>query len=470
MKARLQTSLTQQLAITPQLQQAIRLLQLPVSELATELSDAVASNPLLEWAGESPDDGGESPIGRDAATDAVSESPTVAPLSDDTPWSASGSGREDDNGDEDFSQRLSSEQDLQGHLRSQLHLHPLSPCDAAIGDVLVDAIDADGYLRTPLEDIAAILPSPLQVTPHRVLAVLRLIQSLEPTGVGARDLAECLTLQLQQLPGTTPAHTLALQLAAGDLQQLPRTRMEDLARRHQVDPPTVQAAIALLRSLNPRPGSQFSTDDDRDHVLPDIILWRANGQWQARLGAHAGPPVTINQQYAGMIGQCSDGDAGYLRAQLQQARWLIKGLQARGQTLLRVAQCLIRHQSGYLEFGEQALMPLTLREIAAELELHESTISRAIAGKYVQTPRGTVPMRQFFSQAVVGGDGNEASGTAIQAVIRRLVEAENPRKPLSDAKLVEQLQAAGITVARRTVAKYREAMSIPPSHERVRMG
>lgn len=476
MKARLQTNLSQQLAITPQLQQAIRLLQLPVSELAAELGEAVASNPLLEWAGEQghdtpapsspPDQDGQ---GHEASATDGSDG-HGEPLHDDRPWSGSSGGERDDSA-ADITERLGNGQDdLQAHLQAQMRLLPLNALDSAIATLLIDAIDADGYLRAPLEEIAAGLPPPHAVSERQVLTVLRLVQDMDPAGVGARDLGECLQLQLRQLPALTPGLELATQLAASHLSQLPRLGSEGLSRLLRRDRAEVQTAIDLLRSLDPRPGSRHARNEDSDHVLPDIIIWRGGGQWQARLGAHAGPPVTINQHYARLIGHCSDTDSGYLRSQLQQARWLIKGLQARGQTLLRVAQSLIRHQSGFLEFGEQALMPLTLREIAAELELHESTVSRAIAGKFVQTPRGTLAMRQFFSQAVVGDDGNEASGTAIQATIRRLIEAENPRKPLSDAKLVEQLQANGIKVARRTVAKYREAMSIPPSHERVRMG
>lgn len=469
MKPRLHAALGQHLAMTPQLQQAIRLLQMPVTELATELAEAVASNPLLEWAGDEapampPTDSPADGHSRDQARHSDDAGPDVSTYA--------GSSHSDDADTTDPTARLTAGTSLQEHVRWQLHLRPLPPPDQAIGAALTDALDADGYLRVPLEEIAETLLPDWQVSTEQILAVLRLIQDMEPAGLGARDLAECLLLQLRE-PSASVApdvHALAIRIARECLPQLPRLGVDGIARLLKAPTAMTASAIELLRTLDPRPGRAHATTGHDDHLLPDIVIYRHRGQWQARLGAHAGPPVTLNQHYTGLIGACSDSDANYLRGHLQQARWLIKGLEARGQTLLRVAQSLIRHQSAFLEFGDQALHPLTLRELAGELDLHESTISRAVAGKYAHTPRGTLPLRQFFSQGVGSSETNETSGTAIQATLRQLVEAENPRKPLSDAKLVTLLNEAGITVARRTVAKYREAMSIPPSHERVRMG
>lgn len=479
MKTQLHASLGQHLTLTPQLQQALRLLQMSTAELDVELARAVASNPLLEWADEAtspPAPAAQPAAGDSAPTEAVTDTGSnEAGGGDWTPdqgaWAGGGHGGSfDDDDHDDPAYRLSSAGDLGDHLRWQLHLLHLSERDRSIGAALIDAIDNDGYLREPLADIACALQPEIIAGEEEILAVLRHVQQLDPPGIGARDLGECLALQLAALPAGTEGRALALRIAAGPLQRLPRAGIDGLARELREPADAVATAVSLLRSLNPRPGSDHGQNSHDTYVLPDVVVWRQRGQWQAALAGHAGPRVVIHRGYEQMLHNCSSADAGYLRSHLQEARWLIRGLQARGLTLLRVARSLLQHQAGYLEFGEQAMRPLTLREIASELELHESTISRAIAGKFIRTPRGTVPLRQFFCSGVDTGNGGEASSTAIQAVIRRLVEAENPRKPLSDAKLVDLLKEAGVAVARRTVAKYREAMNIPPSHERVRIG
>ena len=459
MKQRLHTTLGQQLTMTPRMQQALHLLQLPSVELAAELTEAVAGNPLLEWA----EDG-------QADTEAESDPATVDLPVLTAAVTATGARPDQEPGDGAVELRAI-EPDLRHSLQSQVDLLRLSPADRAIACALVDAIDDDGYLRTPLEEIAVHVMPQRPPAVEAVLAVLRLVQSLDPPGVAARDLGECLRLQLLALPETTAWRGLAIALTAPDvLQQLPRQDLPRLSRQLGVTQEDLHSAIALLRAQSPRPGNTHALQSDDPGVLPDLVIWRQQQHWQVRLGPHAGPPVTISQHYSQLIGQCSTADAGYLREQLQQAQWLIKGLQARGKTLLRIGQALLQHQTGFLLHGQAALRPLTLRQLADELGLHESTLSRAIAGKFVQTPRGTVPLRLFFSQAVNAADGEDHAGTAIQAVIRQLVDQEDPRKPLSDARLVQQLKERGMTVARRTVAKYREAMSIPPSHARVRMG
>lgn len=475
MKTRLNTTLSQQLALTPQLQQALRLLQMSATELEQEVAQAVASNPLLEWAEEAPPRSSEpgpdsaapapaSPSGEDAGNDAGSNDW----MPDQGPW-AIGSTHDDER--EPPALRLTGEgQDLTEHLRWQLHLLNLSQRDRSIGLALIDAIDGDGYLREPLEALVQALQPELSVSSEEILAVLRHIQGMEPTGVGARDLGECLALQLQLLPADTEGRALALQIAQTALARLPRAGIDGLARELRQPVEAVASAVSLLRRMEPRPGRHVGQEDPGSWVLPDVVIWRQRGRWQAALAGHSGPPVVIHRGYEQMLGHCSSSDASYLRSHLQQARWLIRGLQQRGQTLLRITRQLLVHQAAYLEYGEQALRPLTLREMASELELHESTISRAIAGKYVRTPRGTVALRDFFSTAVETGNGEETASSAIQASLRQLIEAENPRKPLSDAKLTDLLKQSGVTVARRTVAKYREAMNIPPSHERVRIG
>ncbi|WP_313271309.1 RNA polymerase factor sigma-54 [Stenotrophomonas sp.] len=477
MKARLQTSMGQNLVMTPQLRQAIRLLQMSTTELELELVEAVETNPLLEWAeneggdddspaNTSSDDGPADPAEGDINSD--NEDWDGAQEGVDEDWASPRSGSFDD--DDGSGREQAAEADsLADHLLWQLHLTHLGPRDRAIGVALIDALDEDGYLREPLSTIAQTLCPEIHADEDEIVAVLRQVQCFDPAGVGARSLGECLTLQLDTLPSTTPGMALARHIATGPLERLPRAGIAGIAQELKQPQAAVEEAVQLLRSLDPRPGKQLGELSSDNYVVPDCVVWRQRGVWRCALAGHAGPRVVINRGYEQLIRRCGDADASYLRAHLQEARWLLKSLEARGETLLRVVNSLLQHQAGFLEFGEQALRPLTLREIAAELELHESTISRAIARKYVRTPRGTLPLRAFFASGIDTEGGGEASSTAIQSMIRNLIDAENPRKPLSDAKLAEMLKTSGIPVARRTVAKYREAMNISASHERVRI-
>ncbi|MBG3849970.1 RNA polymerase factor sigma-54 [Xanthomonas sp. WHRI 8391] len=478
MKARLQTSLGQQLVMTPQLRQAIKLLQMSTTELELEIAEAVETNPLLEWADEAAHAASESPIASSSASstdDTPREDPTPAERDDDwsqdeLQWTGSGSGGSfDDDESGDAAERVAESETLADHLLWQLHLSPLSPRDRQIGAMLIDALDEDGYLREPLSAILETLALGAAVDEAEVLTVLHQIQRFDPVGVGARTLGECLALQLAVLDPATPGRELALQIVAGPLERLPRSGVAGLAHELKRSTADVDQAVQLVRSLDPRPGKQIGDLSQDTYVVPDCVIWRQRGVWRASLAGRAQPKVTIHRGYENLIRSCGESDAGYLRGQLQEARWLLKSLEARGETLLRVVRCLLKHQSGFLEFGAQALRPLTLREIAGELGLHESTISRAIARKYVRTPRVTIALRSFFASGIDTDSGGEASSTAIQAMIRRLIDAENPRKPLSDAKLADLLKTSGVPVARRTVAKYREAMNISASHERVRI-
>ena len=473
MKTRLQTSLGQHLVMTPQLRQAIKLLQMSSTELELEISGAVESNPLLDW-----DEPGMDLPAAGSTGEAVATSGTEVPGSadhddwapSDADWRApaGGSGFDDDDAGS-ATERVAETETLADHLLWQLHLSPLSSRDRSIGAALIDAFEDDGYLREPLSGIAETLLPGIRAGDDEILTVLHQIQRFDPVGVGARDLGECLCLQLDVLAPDTPGLELARTLARGPLERLPRSGAAGVAQELRRPLEDVETAIALLRSLDPRPGTQIAPLSDDTYIVPDVVVWRRNGVWRAALAAHAGPKVVIHRGYEQMIRHCGDADAGYLRSHLQEARWLLKGLEARGETLLRVVRSLLQHQAGFLEFGEQALRPLTLRELAGELGLHESTVSRAIARKHVRTPRGTLPLRAFFASGIDTDGGGEASSTAIQAMIRRLIDDENPRKPLSDAKLADLLKATGIPVARRTVAKYREAMNISASHERVRI-
>jgi RNA polymerase sigma-54 factor len=466
MKPRLQTSLGQHLVMTPQLRQAIRLLQLSTAELELEIASAVESNPLLDWEENAPL---EAP-----STDTPTSGDDTPPQDEEPPaWDGEEPWREragsSDNDEDPVAEQVAQADTLHDHLLWQLHLSPLSPRDRAIGVALVEAIDDDGYLRESLEAIAQALLPQVLATPEEVLTVLHQVQRFDPAGVGARSLNECLQLQLALLPEATPGRDLAVQLAEGELERLPRIGIAGLAAELRQPLEDVERAVQLLRSLDPRPGAQLGGLAVDTYVTPDCVVWRQQGTWRVALASGARPRIGIHRGYERMIRSASEADAVYLRGRLQEARWLLKSLEARGDTLLKVMRCLLRQQSAFLEFGEQALRPLTLREVAAEVGLHESTISRAISRKYVRTPRGTIPLRAFFASGIDTGGGGEASSTAIQAMIRRLVEGEDPRKPLSDARLADMLKAAGVPVARRTVAKYREALHIPSSQDRLRI-
>ncbi|MBE2212140.1 MAG: RNA polymerase factor sigma-54 [Xanthomonadaceae bacterium] len=478
MKQHLTATQTQQLALTPQLRQALAVLQMSATELETELASAVESNPLLEWAEDArPLELADANVRNDPAEGATSAAPgddenwNSEDVRDEwresgEDWNRPGGARDDD--DDNPAERQVAEESLQDHLRWQLGLTTLSDRDQELGLALIDAIDDDGYLRETLEAIVASLAPDITVNEDELTAVLHLVQQFDPVGCGGSSLGECLSIQLRRLPDETPGAALARRIAEEAIERLPKIGIDGVARQFGCRPAEAEQAVALLRTLDPRPGSQIGGIAHDTYVVPDAVIWRQRGLWQAALAGHARPRVMINQEYAHMAGSTSGQDGQYLKGCLQEARWLLKNIEQRGETLLRVVNCLIREQSGFLEFGQQALRPLTLREVAIQLELHESTISRAIARKYVRTPRGTIALRDFFASGIDTGAG-EASSIAIQSMIRDLIDAENPRKPLSDAALADKLKQAGIPVARRTVAKYREAMHIPASGQRVRL-
>lgn len=473
LKPRLQTTIGQQLVLTPQLRQALHLLQLSALELEAEINLAVESNPLLDW-----DESEPLQVGDDDSRDRASDDGDdrqADEFGDDGDWQAAGEAFQGSPGwsggdDGDACERVVQTDTLQDHLSWQMHLSQLPERDRRIGLLLIDAIDDDGYLREPLEAIVEALEPETSCTVEEVQTVLRQIQCFDPCGVGARDLGECMTLQLDALPDDAPGKTLALRIAAGPIERLPRLGIEGVAAELDTDPATAELALQLLRTLDPRPGAQIGDLPAGTYVTPDCVISRHKGVWRVALTHERRTRLTIHRGYEQMIKSTDGADASYLRGHLQEARWLLKNLAQRGETLLKVVQCLVRQQSGFLEFGDQALRPLTLREVAAEVGLHESTISRAISRKYVRTPRGTMPLRAFFASGIGTEGGGEASSTAIQDMIKRLIEAENPRKPLSDARLAETLKASGVPVARRTVAKYREAMGIESSHQRIRVG
>lgn len=479
MKPRLSPGLHQHLILTPQLRQAIRLLQLSAIELEAEIAEAVASNPLLDWA----EAGDAGPADAHEVRDADGAHTATAERehADERPdehWDREGEPWQErigpaSDGGEDYGsagERAAGAETLRDHLLWQLHLGHFSQRDLGIGIALIDAIDDDGYLRDDLDVIATALHPEIDAGDDEVLQVLHRIQQFDPVGVGARDLGECLRLQLRALPEDTAGRELALAITDGALARLPKIGIDGLCNELDCKRDQAEAAVLLLRSLDPRPGAQHGELPPGTYVSPDCVIWRQQGLWRVALAAGSTPRITIQRDYEQMIRHAGNTDADYLRGRLQEARWLLKGLESRADTLLRVVRCLVREQSGFLEFGAQALHPLTLRSVAGELGLHESTVSRAIARKYVRTPRGTIPLRDFFASGIETEGGGSASSTAIQDMIRKLVDAEDPRKPLSDARLADTLKSGGVPVARRTVAKYREALHIPASHERVRIG
>lgn len=486
MKASLQTKLGQQLTLTPQLRQAIRLLQLSASELETEINLALESNPLLERSEEAGDDdddngGTTGELERatdDARADAIesdaSDTPDYDVDTDDFAHIDLRNTGSADSGSGEYSAFVEREpatapEDLQDHLLWQLHLSVCSDRDRRIGVQLIEAIGDDGYLTDSLDAIRAGLLPEIDAGIDEIEAVRHRIQRFDPVGVAALDLSECLCVQLSLVSADTDGLAVATTLAREHLDALAKLGAEKLGAKLGYAHARMDVAVALLRSLDPRPGGQIASAPP-DYINPDCIAFRQGGVWRAVLANGAAPSLAINRRYEAMIGHASREDAGYLRSHLQEARWLIRSLETRADTVLRVAQAIVRQQSGFLEYGPEAMRPLTLREVAEQLGLHESTISRCTTRKYLLTPRGTFEFKRFFTSGVTTEDGGAASSTAIQAMIRKLIEAENPRKPLSDAKLADELKAGGIPVARRTVAKYREAMHIAASSERQRLG
>jgi RNA polymerase sigma-54 factor len=487
MKPALQFRLHQQLTLTPQLQQAIRLLQLSQLELEAELRQIAESNPLLEFAEEAEDD--ETVDNADAESEYPSAESVAATSGSEhdgdnaSDWadgggvaeapidfsSSSVSSSSSSRNDEDFEPQNAAPETLQQHLLWQLNLASFNPRQHLIATVLIDALNAAGYLAEGLEAILAALPAHLNATLDEVDAVRRKLQGFDPAGVGSLDLRDCLRVQLEQFDPDTPHRDLALRMVDTELELLARNDIARLARRLRASEDDVAAAAVLIRSLDPRPGAALDATPV-EYVAPDVYAMRDGSRWRVSLNPDAQPRLGLNQHYCGLIARARGEDASWMRGQLQEARWLIKSLESRAETLLKVADAIVRRQSAFLDYGPEAMHPLVLREVAEEVGMHESTISRVTTRKYLHTPRGTFELKYFFSSGVSTEDGGSASATAIQAMLRKLIDAEDARKPLSDQAIAEELQRKGIQVARRTVAKYREGLRIPTSSERQRAG
>jgi RNA polymerase sigma-54 factor len=481
MKPSLQLRLNQSLTMTPQLQQAIRLLQLSSIELQTEIQDALESNMMLELDEEEAEAPREEPreapgeaSEREAAT-AVETEDIPEDLPVDTAWDdiydgAVSFSRGAEAGDRGtFENQDAQERTLRDHLLWQLNVTPSSETDRAIAVAIIDALDEDGYLGCTIDDIRETLGPDIGADAAEIEAVLRLVQAMEPAGVGARDLRESLLLQLAQLPADTPRLEQARQLVDQNLELLGSHDYPQLLRRMKLKREELQEVIALIQSLNPRPGAQIQ-ESHTQYIVPDVYVRKDKGVWRVELNSDAVPHLRINSNYMNMIRRADkSADNTSLKTHLQEARWFIKSLQSRSETLLRVASCIVERQRAFLEYGEVAMKPLVLHDVAEALGMHESTISRVTTRKYMHTPRGIFELKYFFSSHVSTDQGGACSSTAIRAFIKKLIGAERPERPLSDSKIAALLGEQGIQVARRTVAKYREAMAIPPSNERKRL-
>ncbi|CTS25288.1 RNA polymerase factor sigma-54 [Escherichia coli] len=473
MKQGLQLRLSQQLAMTPQLQQAIRLLQLSTLELQQELQQALESNPLLEQIDTHEEiDTRETQDSETLDTaDALEQKEMPEELPLDASWdtiytAGTPSGTSGDYIDDELPvYQGETTQTLQDYLMWQVELTPFSDTDRAIATSIVDAVDETGYLTVPLEDILESIGDE-EIDIDEVEAVLKRIQRFDPVGVAAKDLRDCLLIQLSQFDKTTPWLEEARLIISDHLDLLANHDFRTLMRVTRLKEDVLKEAVNLIQSLDPRPGQSIQTGEP-EYVIPDVLVRKHNGHWTVELNSDSIPRLQINQHYASMCNNArNDGDSQFIRSNLQDAKWLIKSLESRNDTLLRVSRCIVEQQQAFFEQGEEYMKPMVLADIAQAVEMHESTISRVTTQKYLHSPRGIFELKYFFSSHVNTEGGGEASSTAIRALVKKLIAAENSAKPLSDSKLTSLLSEQGIMVARRTVAKYRESLSIPPSNQR----
>ncbi|ENY2903191.1 RNA polymerase factor sigma-54 [Escherichia coli] len=473
MKQGLQLRLSQQLAMTPQLQQAIRLLQLSTLELQQELQQALESNPLLEQIDTHEEiDTHETQDSETLDTaDALEQKEMPEELPLDASWdtiytAGTPSGTSGDYIDDELPvYQGETTQTLQDYLMWQVELTPFSDTDRAIATSIVDAVDDTGYLTVPLEDILESMGDE-EIDIDEVEAVLKRIQRFDPVGVAAKDLRDCLLIQLSQFDKTTPWLEEARLIISDHLDLLANHDFRTLMRVTRLKEDVLKEAVNLIQSLDPRPGQSIQTGEP-EYVIPDVLVRKHNGHWTVELNSDSIPRLQINQHYASMCNNArNDDDSQFIRSNLQDAKWLIKSLESRNDTLLRVSRCIVEQQQAFFEQGEEYMKPMVLADIAQAVEMHESTISRVTTQKYLHSPRGIFELKYFFSSHVNTEGGGEASSTAIRALVKKLIAAENPAKPLSDSKLTSLLSEQGIMVARRTVAKYRESLSIPPSNQR----
>ncbi|HTX06446.1 MAG TPA: RNA polymerase factor sigma-54 [Steroidobacteraceae bacterium] len=440
--------LKQQLTLTPRLQQSVKLLQLSALECVQELHQAIAQNPFLEESVES----AESADPR-SEQEETGEEGSRADLDFSSNSGGGGGGEETP----DWTEWTASPSTLHDSLREQLLLLGLTERDHVLANLIIDALDDDGFLRLPLEEVAALAPG---AAPGEIETALRIVQTLEPSGIAARSLGECLALQLEAMDRDTPGRNIALEVVQNRLSMMAardNTRLLDALGCSEDE---LRLAMELIRSLDPRPGSKVGTFEPRA-IVPDVIVRKEKKRWLVTVNSAIYPRIRVNQQYADYFRQARDGETALLAQHLQEARWLVRNLEQRFLTIQRVAEAVVARQRNFFEYGDLAMRPLTLREIADELGLHESTVSRATSHKFMATPRGVVAFKRFFSRQLATTSGGSCSATAIRALLREFIAAEDRRNPLSDVQLTELLADRGVKVARRTVTKYRRSMQLP---------
>jgi RNA polymerase sigma-54 factor len=473
MKPTLQLRISQQLTLTPQLQQAIRLLQLSTQDMHQEVARLLEENPMLEVA-EEESATGTFPIEPRGTESKANDEPPEQTHSDSddrgaddfgnepADWNTgSGTMRSTDDEDETYPEQAAEQASLRAHLHSQLTTSSLDGKDCKVVGLLIDALDENGYLAQDLEELVALLPAELEITLDDLETALVQLQHLDEPGLGARNLGECLALQLKALPEDTPQRDLAICLASHHLDLVAAHDFSKIKKLLRCSDDELRAAQHLITGLNPKPGAEFG-QSAADYVVPDVVVEKYKNKWRVRLNVEAMPKLRVNQIYANILQQRSDKNSSQLATQLQEAKWLIKNLQQRFDTILRVAQAIVERQVNFFEHGEIGMRPLVLREIADELELHESTVSRSTTQKFMLTPRGIYEFKHFFGSGLTTGSGGTCSSTAIRELIKQLVSAEDRHKPLTDSRMSEILAQQGIVVARRTIAKYREALRILP--------
>ncbi|MDH3752108.1 MAG: RNA polymerase factor sigma-54, partial [Gammaproteobacteria bacterium] len=449
--------LGQTLTMTPQLQQAIRLLQLPVLDLNAQIQDALEENIMLEME--------DLPDVPQTNAETTAEVETIK--AEDS-WQERSAGQIQDGGWNGEGRPITefadeSGQTLREHLLWQLEMEHFSPRQVVIGEAIVDSINDDGYLTADLDEISASLDKESEVTLAEIEETLEKVQCLDPVGVGARSLSECIILQLHQLDASTPGLSLAIDLADRHLDLVASRDYGELRRSLRTSDEDLHDAVALVKSCHPKPGLAVSPAA-AEYVIPDVFVRKIDNRWQVEISPTGVPRLSVNQQYARLLR--GSGDHAVLRSQLQEARWLIRSLEIRNETVMKVATCIVSRQIEFLEHGDESMKPMVLRDVAEEIGMHESTISRVTTNKYMHTPRGVFEFKYFFSSHLSSADGEDQSSTSVRAKIRKLIGAENPAKPLSDSKIANVLAEEGISVARRTVAKYRESMNITSSSER----
>ncbi len=442
--------LKQQLTLTPRLQQSVKLLQLSALECVQELNQAIAQNPFLEDQADSAD-----AEARKQAEEAGDEEASTSGDLDFTSSSGTGSGSGDDA--PDWTEWTATPSTLRDSLREQLLLLGLGERDYALTNLVVDALDEDGFLRQRLDELVSFAD---ELEPGELETALRIVQTLEPSGIAARSLGECLSLQLQALDRSEPGRELALDIVNTKLDLLAARDHSKLQNALQCSEGDLREAMELIRSLDPRPGSKVGTFEPRA-IVPDVIIRKEKKKWMVSINSAIYPRIRVNQQYADCFRHARDGETTLLAQHLQEARWLVRNLEQRFLTIQRVAEAVVARQKNFFEYGDLAMRPLTLREIADELGLHESTVSRATSHKYMATPRGVIAFKRFFSRQLATTSGGSCSATAIRALLRDFIAAEDRRNPLSDVQLTELLADRGVKVARRTVTKYRRSMQLP---------